>query len=39
MQPDTATLMYPWYYWWIMIIGLFLMTMVGTWLITRGWKE
>lgn len=39
MQVDSATLMNPWYYWWAMIILLFLMTFVGTWLITRGWKE
>ena len=28
-----------WYVWWAMIIGTFLMTFIGTWLITRGWKE
>lgn len=39
MQPDTATLMFPWYIWWVMIVGLFLMTFVGTWLITRRWNE
>ncbi|OPX99695.1 MAG: hypothetical protein A4E59_00209 [Syntrophorhabdus sp. PtaB.Bin027] len=39
MQPDTTTLMLPWYIWWIMIVGLFLMTFIGTWLITRRWSE
>ncbi|OQC48699.1 MAG: hypothetical protein BWX58_01075 [Deltaproteobacteria bacterium ADurb.Bin026] len=39
MEPDTVTLMYPWYIWWSMIIGLFLMTFIGTWLITRRWGE
>ena len=39
MQPDTTTLMLPWYIWWIMIVSLFLMTFIGTWLITRRWSE
>jgi hypothetical protein len=37
--PDPGVLMSPWYVWWILIIGLFLMTFVGTWLITRRWEE
>jgi len=37
--PDPSVLMFPWYVWWTLIIGLFLMTFIGTWLITRGWKE
>jgi hypothetical protein len=39
MQPDPAELMFPWTIWWILIIGLFLMTFIGTWIITRRWKE
>lgn len=39
MQPDIATLIFPWYIWWAMVIGLFLMTFIGTWLITRRWDE
>ncbi|MCX8110693.1 MAG: hypothetical protein N3D15_05545 [Syntrophorhabdaceae bacterium] len=37
--PDASVLLAPWYVWWALIIGLFLMTFIGTWLITRGWKE
>jgi hypothetical protein len=28
-----------WYVWAGMFIGTALMTIIGTWLITRGWKE
>ena len=39
MQPDPCVLMFPWYVWWTLIVGTFLMTAIGTWLITRRWKE
>ena len=41
MQPqvDPSIFMYPWYVWWVLIIGLTLMTFIGTWLITRRWEE
>ena len=39
MQPDPAELMFPWIVWGILIIGLTLVTFVGTWLIIRRWKE
>lgn len=39
MQPDYETLMYPWYWWWALVIGLFLMTFIGTWIYTRRWDE
>jgi Mg2+ and Co2+ transporter CorA len=38
MQPQ-VDLMAPWIVWWILIIGLTLMTFVGTWLITRRWEK
>ena len=28
-----------WYVWAVMFIGTALMTVIGTWLITRRWKE
>jgi hypothetical protein len=31
--------MFPWYIWWSMIIGLFLMTFIGTYIVTRRWDE
>ncbi len=39
MEPDTTILAHPWYIWWAMVIGLFLMTFIGTWIITRRWDE
>jgi len=39
MQPTTEILMHPWYVWWALIIGLFLMTFIGTWIITRRWDK
>ncbi len=39
MQPDPCVLMCPWYVWWTLIVGTFLITVIGTWLITRRWKE
>ena len=39
MQPDSSVLMFPWYVWWTLIIATFLMTIIGTWLITRRWRE
>jgi len=40
MQPDVeALIMFPWYVWWVLIIGLTLFTFVGTWLVTRRWPE
>ena len=38
MQPQ-VDLMTPWIVWWILIIGLTLMTFVGTWLILRRWEK
>jgi len=37
--PDPSVLMYPWNVLWVMIACLTLMTFIGTWIITRGWKE
>jgi hypothetical protein len=39
MQPDPSVLMFPWYVWSVLIIGTFLMMVIGTWLIARRWKE
>lgn len=39
MDPVQADLMFPWYIWWIMVVGLFLMTFIGTYIITRRWDE
>ncbi len=39
MNPVQPDLMFPWYVWWIMVVGLFLMTFVGTYIVTRGWEE
>ncbi len=39
MEPTTEILMYPWYIWWALVIGLFLMTFIGTWFITRRWDK
>ena len=39
MQPQPEVSMFAWYVWWLLIIGLTLMTFVGTWLIIRRWKE
>ena len=36
---DASVLMFPWYVWWTLIIGLFLMTVIGTWFVTRRWEE
>ena len=38
MQPQPEVSMIAWTVWWLLIIGLTLMTFVGTWLITRRWK-
>jgi ABC-type antimicrobial peptide transport system permease subunit len=39
VHPDPSVLLFPWYIWWSLIIGTFLMTVIGTWLIARRWKE
>lgn len=39
MIPTQSELMFPWYVWWVMIIGLFLMTFIGTFIITRRWDK
>ncbi len=39
MDPVQTDLMFPWYVWWIMVVGLFLMTFIGTYIITRRWDE
>jgi len=37
MQPDVS--MFSWYVWGAIIVGTFLMTLIGTWLIARRWQE
>lgn len=37
--PDPSVLLYPWYIWGVLIVIMILMTFIGTWIITRGWKE
>jgi hypothetical protein len=39
VPPDPSAYMGAWIIWGFMFIGTFLMTFIGTWLITRGWKE
>jgi len=39
MQPDVSVYMFSWYVWGVLIIGTFLMTLIGTWLIVRRWEE
>ncbi len=41
MQPqvDPMVLFAPWFVWGALIIGLTLVTFVGTWLILRRWEE
>jgi hypothetical protein len=43
MQPVdpqvVSELMFSWYVWGSLFIATALMTVIGTWLITRGWKE
>jgi hypothetical protein len=39
MQPDVSEYMLAWYVWGGLIIGTFLMTVIGTWLIARGWDK
>lgn len=37
MQPEVS--LFSWYIWGLLIIGTFLMTLIGTWLIVRRWEE
>jgi len=39
MQPELFDPMVSWYVWLSLIIGTFIMTLVGTWLIARRFKE
>jgi hypothetical protein len=39
MQPAQFDPMVSWYVWFALIIGTFIMTLVGTWLIARRFKE
>jgi hypothetical protein len=40
VPPDViADLMFSWYVWGAIFIGTALMTVIGTWLITRRWPE
>lgn len=39
MNPVQSDPMFPWYIWWLMVIGLFLMTFIGTYIVTRRWDE
>jgi hypothetical protein len=39
MQPALFDPMVSWYVWFGLIIGTFIMTLVGTWLIARRFKE
>ena len=37
MQPELS--FFSWYVWGLLIIGTFLGTLIGTWLIVRRWEE
>ena len=37
--PDPSVLLFPWYVWGVLIAIMILGTFIGTWMITRGWKE
>jgi hypothetical protein len=39
MQSDVSQLMTAWYVWGGIMIGTFFMTLIGTWLIARGWDK
>jgi len=39
MQPEASLPMFAWYVWGLLIIGTFLMTLIGTWLIARRWEK
>ena len=39
MQPETFDLMFPWYVWIIMMIGTFIFTVVGTFIVARRIDE
>jgi|NGEPerStandDraft_6_1074524.scaffolds.fasta_scaffold473771_2 hypothetical protein len=39
MQPDVSQYMTAWYVWGWLIVGTFVMTVVGTWLIARRWDK
>jgi len=39
MQPTTVDPSVAWIVWGILILGTFLMTLIGTWLIARGWEK
>ena len=36
MQAEVVDLMFPWYVWTVMMIGTFIFTVVGTFLVARG---
>jgi ABC-type antimicrobial peptide transport system permease subunit len=36
---DAIDPMFAWYVWGLLIIGTFLMTLIGTWLIARRWEK
>jgi hypothetical protein len=39
MQPVTVDPWVAWTVWALLILGTFLMTLIGTWLIARGWQK
>lgn len=39
MEPAIGNLMFAWYIWGLIFVGTALMTIIGTYLITRGWEE
>ena len=39
MQPDVSEYMTAWYVWGGIMVGTFFMTVIGTWLIARGWNK
>ncbi len=39
MDPAVMTSMFSWYVWFGVIIGTFLMTLIGTWLVARRIKK
>ena len=39
MEPAVTNSMFSWYVWFGLIIGTFLMTLIGTWLVARRMKK
>jgi hypothetical protein len=39
MQPETVDPTVAWVVWGLILVGTFVMTVLGTWLIARRWKK